>query len=99
MVHYNDKYVRANAASDSLAVNYLSMMSGPVEMHQWFHFVYVFDGSLPLLQRVKIYTNTSGDNAREISGGTRYDNNTDRAGDVHRNRAYSRKPRESRSTV
>jgi hypothetical protein len=46
--------------SDTNGQNYIGLKS-PVSLNQWVHFVLVFDGSQPELQRVQLYVNgTSG---------------------------------------
>ena len=47
--------------SDTAQQNYVEL-SCPMATNQWFHFVLVFDGSLPEMQRVKLYVNGQSSN-------------------------------------
>ena len=57
-VTHNDIGLTAYVFSDTLALNYIAIKS-PQVAGEWFHFALVFDGSLPQLQRVKLYVNGS----------------------------------------
>jgi len=69
MAHYSDKTVHGHVASDSLFTNGTSVMSSTAEMNEWFHFVFVFDGGLPINERIKIYINTELKNTFELQKG------------------------------
>jgi len=54
--HYQG-LVLASFFSDTAGLtNYIGIVS-PMTTNQWFHFVYVFDGTQPELQRLKLYIN------------------------------------------
>jgi hypothetical protein len=57
-VSYSYGNIIGGVFSDTLAQNYIELAS-PVSLNQWFHFVLVFDGSQPKLQRVQFYVNGS----------------------------------------
>ena len=64
--HYEGK-VFATIFSDTNGVtNYIGVAS-PIGINQWFHFVYIFDGSLPELQRLKLYINGQSSNTTVLS--------------------------------
>jgi hypothetical protein len=46
--------VFASVFSDTAAINYLTLTT-PMTTNRWFHFVLVFDGSRPELERLKLY--------------------------------------------
>ena len=56
VVSYLNGYIVGSVFSDSAGQNYIALIN-PVSFNQWVHFVLVFDGSLPELQRVKLYVN------------------------------------------
>jgi hypothetical protein len=55
---YLNGYVQGAVFSDTAAKNYI-LLRNPAALNHWFHFVLVFDGSLPELQRIKLYVNGS----------------------------------------
>lgn len=65
--HDVDGKVSATICSDRNANNFIEVKSGVIPTGQWFHFVYVFDGSLPETQRLKLYINAvQGTISRDI---------------------------------
>jgi hypothetical protein len=68
-VYYSNGTIRAGVYSDTLARNYIELQS-PVSFNQWYHFVLIFDGSQPELQRVQLYINgsTSSTSLYSITG-------------------------------
>jgi len=61
-VTHLDGVLCAAVMSDTLAQNYVALTS-PIAKDEWFHFVLVFDGSLPEMQRVKLYVNGQSSNS------------------------------------
>jgi hypothetical protein len=59
--HYADNNVYANIFFDGYVTRFVQVTSSPVRSGPWFHFVYVFDGSLPSGEREKLYINASID--------------------------------------
>ena len=59
MSHYNDNNVYAGIYYDNHGGSYTQVTSTPVEPGYWFHFVYVYDGSLPSTERLKLYINAT----------------------------------------
>ncbi len=59
--HYDDNNVYANIFFDGYVTRYIQVTSSPVPSGSWFHFVYVFDGSLPPTERAKLYINATID--------------------------------------
>lgn len=59
--HYDDNNVYANVFYDGYVTRYLQVTGSPVRSQAWFHFVYVFDGSLPADERGKLFVNASSD--------------------------------------
>lgn len=53
-VSHIDESVYASVFSDTGANNYLTLTT-PMATNRWFHFVLVFDGSRPELERLKLY--------------------------------------------
>jgi hypothetical protein len=60
-VTHRDGFVYAAVFSDAAARDYVALIS-PMSTNQWFHFVIVFDGSLPEMQRVKLYVDGQSSN-------------------------------------
>ncbi|HTR81891.1 MAG TPA: LamG-like jellyroll fold domain-containing protein [Bacteroidota bacterium] len=60
-ITHEDGVLYGAVFSDTLAQNYIALTS-PMGVNQWFHFVLVFDGSLPETQRVKLYVNGRSSN-------------------------------------
>ena len=54
--HYQGLVVASIFSDTNGLTNYMGIAS-PMTTNQWFHFVYVFDGSQPELQRLKLYIN------------------------------------------
>jgi hypothetical protein len=61
-VTHADGFVYAAVFSDTAARNYVALTS-PMSTNQWFQFVLVFDGSLPEMQRVRLYVDGQSSNA------------------------------------
>ncbi len=59
--HY-DGLVYATIFSDTAANNFIGLTS-PMGVNEWFHFAMVFDGSLPELERLKLYVDGTSYNA------------------------------------
>ena len=62
-VTHDDIGLNGAVFSDTLAENYITLLTPPVPKNQWFHFALVFDGSQPELQRVKLYVNAVSTNS------------------------------------
>jgi hypothetical protein len=62
-VNHSDGLVYAAVMTDPLAQNYVAVTS-PMPANQWFHFVLIFDGSLPKDQRLQLYVNGVSVNTR-----------------------------------
>jgi hypothetical protein len=60
-ISHADGVVYDGVFSDSLAHNYIALTI-PMSANQWFQFALVFDGSLPEMQRIKNYINSSSSN-------------------------------------
>ncbi|HTR80796.1 MAG TPA: LamG-like jellyroll fold domain-containing protein [Bacteroidota bacterium] len=60
-VTHRDGFVYAAVFSDPAQRDYLALVS-PMSTNQWFHFVLVFDGSLPEMERVKLYVDGQSSN-------------------------------------
>ena len=61
-VTHADGVVYGVVSSDTLAQNYVALAC-PMTTNQWFHFVLVFDGSQPEMQRVKLFVNGKSANS------------------------------------
>lgn len=59
MAHYNDNNVYAGIYYDGNVGRYTQVTSTSVGPGSWFHFVYVYDGTLPSAERLKLYINAS----------------------------------------
>jgi hypothetical protein len=65
--HDNDGKVGGYVASDAAGLNFIEAKSTVIPVGQWFHYVMIFDGSLPETQRLKLYVNTvAGAISRDI---------------------------------
>ena len=62
-VTHVDGIVYAAVMSDPTAQNYIGV-SSPMPANQWFHFVLVFDGSLPESDRIQLYVNGESVNSK-----------------------------------
>ncbi len=62
-VTHDDIGLNGAVFSDTLAENYIMLLTPLVPKNQWFHFALVFDGSQPELQRVKLYVNAVSTNS------------------------------------
>ena len=60
-IAHQENLVNAAVVSDGIAQNYLWLVS-PMSTNQWFQFVLVFDGSLPEMERLKLYVNGQSSN-------------------------------------
>ncbi|MGA9405977.1 MAG: LamG-like jellyroll fold domain-containing protein [Bacteroidota bacterium] len=70
MAHYNDNNVYAGIYYDGSVGRYTQVTSTPVAPGNWFHFVYVYDGSLPSAERLKLYINATINLVTTASVGT-----------------------------
>jgi formylglycine-generating enzyme required for sulfatase activity/outer membrane protein assembly factor BamB len=60
-ITHTENLVNVAVVSDGIAQNYLWLVS-PMSTNQWFQFVLVFDGSLPEMERLKLYVNGKSSN-------------------------------------
>jgi outer membrane protein assembly factor BamB len=60
-IAHQENLVHAAVVSDGIAQNYLWLTS-PMTINQWFQFTLVFDGSLPEMQRLKLFVNGQSSN-------------------------------------
>lgn len=65
-VSHIDGFVNAGVFADVLPRNYV-LLKSPMSTNQWFHFVLVFDGSLPEMQRVKLYIDGQSSNTSVLA--------------------------------
>jgi len=61
-VTHDEGVLYAAVFSDTLPDNYVALTS-PMTKNQWFHFILIFDGSQPEMQRVKLYVNGQSSNS------------------------------------
>jgi hypothetical protein len=67
ITHYVGDVVYGAVFSEPTGTNQiLEKSNGPAPLNQWFHFVYIFDGSLPESDRLRIYVNGSRANEQMV---------------------------------